>query len=238
MKSPAPLALLFVLACTSTTPVPPSNEALAPPAPADAPAQPSGPLAELGYYGEDAAIAASKSAGECPGADDGSELVGRVAPPWQLESWANSEPLELADLRGRVVVLRFWMAGCPYCERSMPALQALSEELAGAPVTFVGAFHAKPESGVTSMDEPLALTQHWGVTFPLARDREWKTLRSWWLGDGHHRHATSVTFVIGKDGRIVHVHPGPEYFPSRDPAHADANRDYQALKAAIVAAAR
>jgi hypothetical protein len=55
--------------------------------------------------------------------------------------------------------------------------------------------------------------------------------------DGFHRHATSATFVIGKDGRIVHVHPGPVYYPSDDPRE-DANRDYLALRSAVLAAAR
>ena len=35
-------------------------------------------------------------------------LEGRPPPELRVESWLNSAPLRLADLRGKVVVLDFW----------------------------------------------------------------------------------------------------------------------------------
>ena len=35
-------------------------------------------------------------------------LEGKAPPALRVESWMNSEPLELASLRGKVVVLDFW----------------------------------------------------------------------------------------------------------------------------------
>jgi thiol-disulfide isomerase/thioredoxin len=203
----------------------------APAAPAGRP--PSDQLAELGYGGDP-----GSSHGKCPGAADGRELVGAQLPGWQLTDWANTagRALDLASLRGRVVVVRFWTSGCQYCEKTLPALQKLSQELRGQPVTFVGAFHAKPVTSEQDLRRPLRVARAWGVTFPIAFDRDWRTLRAWWL-DGFHRHATSVTFVIGKDGRVVHVHPGPVFYPTDDPDQAEINRDYQALRRAVIAAA-
>ncbi|PRY39477.1 redoxin domain-containing protein [Umezawaea tangerina] len=37
------------------------------------------------------------------------------APPWATSRWFNSDPLELADLRGRVVVLEAFQMLCPGC---------------------------------------------------------------------------------------------------------------------------
>ncbi|MGI5132867.1 peroxiredoxin family protein [Pseudonocardia sp. CA-107938] len=37
------------------------------------------------------------------------------APPWATTAWFNSEPLSLADLRGRVVVLEAFQMLCPGC---------------------------------------------------------------------------------------------------------------------------
>jgi peroxiredoxin len=85
---------------------------------------------------------------------------------------------------------------------------------------------------MSDMTEPAEVAKKWNVTFPLAFDRDWKTLRSWWL-DGSHRHATSCTFVIGKDGRIIHVHPGPVFHPSDKPEETAENRDFLALHSAI-----
>jgi peroxiredoxin len=208
--------------------------ASAPAVAAPAAAAPDGQLARMGYS-DDTTGSPDK---DCPGATDGHELIGTEPREWQFAEWANTNgaPMSLHDLRGRVVVVRFWTTGCPFCEKTMPALQRLSEELRDQPVTVVGAFHAKPESSQRDLGKPREVTRTWGVTFPLAIDREWRTLRSWWL-DSAHRHATSVTFVIGKDGRVAHIHPGPEYYPTDDPSDTKANGDYLALRAAVVAAA-
>jgi thiol-disulfide isomerase/thioredoxin len=135
-------------------------------------------------------------------------LVGTPAQEWTFTDWSNSAPLTLAKLRGRVVVVRFWTTGCPYCDKSMPALERLATELRDRPVTFVGAFHDKPVGSAPDMKEAIAQAKTWGVRFPIAFDRGWRTLRAWYL-DGHDRPATSATFVIGRDGRVAHVDPGP-----------------------------
>ena len=190
-------------------------------------------LAAMGYLDDDAAAAAAKRRGKCPGAMDGSELIGKMPSEWTFTDWSNSEALNLEKLRGRVVVVRFWTGGCQFCERTMPVLQKLSEEFQGQPVVFVGAFHAKPANSVSDMAMPLTITKKWGVTFPIAFDRDWGTLKAWWVDGVHHRHATSATFVIGKDGRFVHIHPGPVFFPSNSPEDAKANADYTKMREAI-----
>lgn len=233
LRTPPPAAPPLRAAPTAPAPSP---VRAAPPAARSAPARPRPPsnqLAELGYGGD-----AGSSHGRCPGAADGRELLGTELAPWQLTGWANTggAALDLASLRGRVVVVRFWTTGCPYCEKTLPALEKLSRELRGQPVTFIGAFHAKPATSEQDLRRPLRVARSWGVTFPIAFDRDWRTLRAWWL-DGFHRHATSVTLVIGKDGRVVHVHPGPVFYPTDDPDQAEINRDYQALRSAVIAAA-
>jgi hypothetical protein len=101
-----------------------------------------------------------------------------------------------------------------------------------APVTFVGLYQSKPLGSERPWKGVAAHAAKLGVTFPIAYDHHWATLRSWWL-DGAHRRATSASFVIGPDGRFVHVHPGPVFFPSDDPADARANADFEAIRDAI-----
>lgn len=38
-------------------------------------------------------------------------LLGKAAPEFTNETWINSEPLRLADLRGKVVLIEFWTYG-------------------------------------------------------------------------------------------------------------------------------
>ena len=52
-------------------------------------------------------------------------------------------------------------------------------------------------------------------------------------GRAHDPAATSASFVIDRRGRVAHVHPGPEFYPTDDPSRARQDRDFRALRAAI-----
>lgn len=233
------LPLLLLAVCAAPAAASPGGKPAAPAAKpgARSAAAPSDQLAEMGYYGDEGYARVRGKKDACDGNTDGRELIGTSLPEWSLSDWANAKgaPPTLASLRGRVVVVRFWTAGCQFCEKSLPALQKLAAELGDRPVTVIGAFHGKPDSSAPDIRKPLAVARSWHVTFPIALDRQWKTLRRWWL-DGHHRHATSVTFVIGKDGRVVHIHPGPVFYPTDNPAEKGMDEDYQAVKKAVLAA--
>ncbi|MBL4689140.1 MAG: TlpA family protein disulfide reductase [Nannocystaceae bacterium] len=151
---------------------------------------------------------------------------------WEVAAWANTPPLTLAELRGQVVVVRFWTDTCPFCEASMPALAGLAEQFADQPVVFVGLYHAKPRNRVGAWRAAQKVAKDWGVAFPIGHDADWAMLRSWWLSTGD-RSATSATIVLGTQGEVIHVHPGPVYFPSDDEQYAQENQDFVALRDAI-----
>ena len=162
-------------------------------------------------------------------------LVGKAAPSWTVASWDGGSPTSLEALRGRVVVVRFYMDLCPFCRATLPALSQMRAELGDVPVTFVGLFHAKPRGAQRDWPAAVATARQWGADFLLGHDKGWKTLDTWY-GAFVHRSPTSVTFVIDRHGRFAFIHPGPVYHPSRDPKHARCQSDYEAVRAAIVRA--
>ena len=156
-------------------------------------------------------------------ADEAEHLLGRAAPAWHAEHWINSAPVELAALRGRVVLVRFWTApGCPFCEASAPALNDFHARYAHRGLTVIGFYHHKADGPL----DPHAVERYaraFGFRFPVAIDPGWKTLRAWWLDDAagtpSRRRFTSASFLIDRRGIIRHVHPGGQYARG-EPDHA------------------
>lgn len=163
----------------------------------------------------------------------GDDRIGVAAPPFRFDGWLNSAPLSLQDLRGRVVLVRWWTDTCPYCASSSPALRALHDQYSAGGLTVIGVFH--PKAG---RDDPLDVARVQRAVegrrflFPVAIDWDWRngTLKDWWL-TGPERPATSVTFLLDKAGVIRFVHPGMEY-------HDDDGADGHAMCADDMASIR
>lgn len=133
-----------------------------------------------------------------------------------------SPPLELAKLRGSVLLVRWWTAGCPYCSTSAPALRAFHRSYAARGLKVIGMYHHKEDTPFEpSVYEETA--RKYELAFPLAVDTDWRTLQSWMRdakGEPVDTGWTSVTFVLDKRGVVRHVHPGGQY-EAGDPAHAE-----------------
>lgn len=100
-------------------------------------------------------------------------LVTRSAPPpgsvstaagsWSLPKLAGSGQVNLAQFRGRPLVLDFFASWCTSCAAELPEFLHVSQSLSGR-VQFAGV--DSEESG-----DGLGLARHTGITvWPLARD--------------------------------------------------------------------
>jgi cytochrome c biogenesis protein CcmG/thiol:disulfide interchange protein DsbE len=67
----------------------------------------------------------------------GPPAVGQAAPPLVARSFTGAT-LDLAALRGQVVVLNFWASWCGPCREEMPLLDALNREYHDRGVVVVG----------------------------------------------------------------------------------------------------
>lgn len=114
------------------------------------------------------------------------------------------EPLDLADLRGRVVVVNVWGSFCVPCRTEMPMLVEAEAELAEEypeQTAFVGINirESAPENAV-------AFERERGVDYPSIYDPGSETLLE--FGD-YAPYAPPATLVLDTDGRVAALINGP-----------------------------
>ncbi len=64
--------------------------------------------------------------------------LGETAPGWTLKLYSGNERLSLADLKGQVVLLDFWMRECVPCIVAIPKLNRLRENYKGEDFCILG----------------------------------------------------------------------------------------------------
>lgn len=166
-------------------------------------------------------------------ASDGQGLIGTPSPDWSNDRWVQGGPLHLADLRGRVVLVRFFTGtDCPYCGATAPALNDLYDEFGPRGLVIVGIYTPKPRPRPTATEEVRGTVKAYGFRFPVAVDDDWSALRRLWLDRVHDAQFTSASLLIDRDGIVRHVHPGGVY--AKDSKDAQARKDYEAMRAAIL----
>ena len=170
----------------------------------------------------------------------GQELIGTAALPFASDlTWINGEPFELEDLRGKVVLVRFWTDTCPFCEASAPGLGRLHEQYGDRGLVVLGIHHPKPRGSKTAVEGIRARAADLGMAFAIASDPGWDTLERWWLDAGEgRRKATSVSFLIDARGTVRWIHPGPEFHPDGPADHDQCRQDYEDAVATIKALLR
>ena len=163
--------------------------------------------------------------------ETGRELIGTPAPPLRLEHWLNSQPLEIPDLTGRVVLVRWWTDTCPFCSTTAPVLRELDRTYGDRGLQVIGIFHPKP-GGDRDPERFRRATSRFEFGFPVALDADWTSLRRWWL-DQRPRGWTSVSFLVDQQGTIRYVHPGGEFHPGSAgdhwPDHETCRREYRQI---------
>ena len=164
----------------------------------------------------------------CP-ARAGEKLIGTKPSGWQVEHWLNSKPLKLVELKGRVVLVRWWMApGCPYCQATAPALNEFYRAYHTRSLEVIGFYHHKSEEPLRP-DDVKKRAEKFRFKFPVAIDTDWRTLKEWWLDTGDHEF-TSVSFLLDRHGVIRHIHPGGQYVKG-DKDHAEMKSKIEELLA-------
>jgi thiol-disulfide isomerase/thioredoxin len=149
-------------------------------------------------------------------------LRGKPAPALRgVVAWKNSEGVELADLKGRYVLLDFWGHWCGPCLAQMPKLFEIRDRFAADKLAIMGV-HVGIEGDdevdtVEELDAALTETRNglWkgqDIPFPVALVKAERTKHIEAEGEARSRAAADygvggypTTILIDPDGRVVDV---------------------------------
>ena len=124
-----------------------------------------------------------------------------AAPELATGDWINSEPLKLADLRGRVVLIDFWTFGCYNCRNTLPYLSDWNKRYREKGLTIIGVH--SPEFDEERIVENLRRqVSSLGIDYPIVTDNDYQTWNAYKV------EAWPTIFLLDKRGRIRWMHVG------------------------------
>lgn len=122
------------------------------------------------------------------------ELVG-------LQEWINSDPITLAELRGKVVLIDFWTYSCINCVRTLPYVQSWYDQYKDDGLVILG-LHA-PEFAFEKVPKNVqkAVADR-GLNYPIALDNNFATWRA------YENQFWPAHYLIDKEGQVRRTHFG------------------------------
>ena len=125
-----------------------------------------------------------------------------IAPEFRaIEEWINSEPLTMAGLRGKVVLLDFWTYSCINCLRTLPHLTAWDDAYRDDGLVIVGV-HTPEFAFEREPDNVRRAVRDHGIDYPVALDPDFGTWEAW-----QNRYWPAKYFV-DRRGHIRYAHFG------------------------------
>jgi thiol-disulfide isomerase/thioredoxin len=115
--------------------------------------------------------------------------------------WVNSEPLELTQLRGRVVLVDFWTYSCINCIHTFPYLRAWWDKYEDDGLVIVGV-HTPEFRFERDIDNVRAATERYGLAYPVVLDNRYD------IWDAYHNRYWPAEYLVDQYGRVRHTHFG------------------------------
>jgi thiol-disulfide isomerase/thioredoxin len=125
-----------------------------------------------------------------------SQFLGSQAPAWrELATVRGSVPKEVAELRGRVVVIDFWASWCVACRLAIPTLNDWHDRYGVRGLTVVG---ITTDSAELALEAAVEL----GIDYAVASDLDGLTSRA------YRASAIPTLFIVDKHGTVRDVMVG------------------------------
>jgi thiol-disulfide isomerase/thioredoxin len=124
------------------------------------------------------------------------------APELQNTVWLNSDqPLRLAELRGKVVLLDMWTFECINCQHVQPYLNQWYRDYASQGLVIIGN-HFPEFLAERDLNNLKAALKEQGILYPVAQDNDGQT----W--EAYHNAYWPTIYLIDKRGHIRYTHIG------------------------------
>ncbi|HTK02931.1 MAG TPA: thioredoxin family protein [Bordetella sp.] len=118
-----------------------------------------------------------------------------------IEKWLNSEPLDMASLRGKVVLVDFWTYTCINCIHTLPYVKSWYQKYKDQGLVVVGV-HTPEFPFERSTQNVQDAIKRFGITFPVAQDNKYAT----W--DAYRNIYWPAFYLIDKQGKVIYTHFG------------------------------
>lgn len=118
-----------------------------------------------------------------------------------ISQWLNFAPINVADLKGNVVLVQFWTFACINCQRTLMYITNWHRQYAACGLKVVGVHTPEFPFEQDVNDVKSALKQH-QITYPVALDNEYKT----W--DAYQNNCWPHLFLADRRGFLRYDHIG------------------------------
>ena len=157
-----------------------------------------------------------------------SEVPAKARPPGPAApellgggAWINSEPLTLAGLKGKVVLIDFWTYGCYNCQNTLPYVKQWWEKYKDQGLVIVGV-HTPEFASEHVLDNVQSAVERAGIGWPVVQDNDYKIWRAY--GNNY----WPRFYLIDGHGQVIYDHIG-------EGAYEETERQIQAALAAAKA---
>ncbi len=167
-------------------------------------------VAAVVYARYDVALAA-KALGDAPETPAAVADYGTAPEFAGIDHWLNSEPLTMASLRGKVVLVDFWTYECVNCARTLPHVTRLYATYAAKGLVVVGV-HTPEFASERETANVQAAIARFGIRYPVAQDNAFATWNAYGNRDW------PAQYLIDRRGTIVLEHVGEGDYAEMDRA--------------------
>ncbi|HEV3427677.1 MAG TPA: thioredoxin family protein [Paraburkholderia sp.] len=118
-----------------------------------------------------------------------------------INTWINSPPLDLKQLRGKVVLVEFWTFDCINCAHTVPYVKEWYSRYRDKGLVVVGV-HTPELPFERNTDNLKKAVARFGIEYPVAQDNSYAT----W--NAYNNQYWPAQYLIDKNGKLVYSHFG------------------------------